>query len=32
MLEQIELETGMVGTVLFGGPEPKAGGAIVVMM
>jgi hypothetical protein len=31
MLEQIEVETGMVGTILLGGPEPKTGGGVIVM-
>ena len=31
MLEQLEKETGLVGTILLGGPEPKRGGKILVM-
>ena len=31
MLDQVELETGMIGTVLLGGPEPKEGGKILIM-
>jgi hypothetical protein len=31
MLEQIEAETGMAGTILLGGPEPRQGGNIIVM-
>ena len=31
MLEDIEVQTGMVGTVLLGGPEPRLGGKIVCM-
>jgi hypothetical protein len=31
MLEQVQSETGLVGTVLLGGPEPKQGGKIIVM-
>ena len=31
MLEQLEIETGLVGTVLLGGPEPKRGGKIIVL-
>lgn len=31
VLETIERETGLVGTVLLGGPEPQQGGKLVVM-
>ena len=31
MLEQVEKECGMVGTVLLGGPEPRRGGKVVVV-
>lgn len=31
MVEEIETETGMIGTVILGGPEPRQGGKIVVM-
>jgi hypothetical protein len=31
LLEQIEDETGMIGTIMLGGPEPDQGGKIVVM-
>jgi hypothetical protein len=31
ILEQLEKETGLVSTILLGGPEPQCGGKIVVM-
>jgi hypothetical protein len=31
MLEQLEHEAGLVGTVLLGGPDPKRGGKITLM-
>jgi hypothetical protein len=31
MLEQLQRETGLIGTVLLGGPEPKRGGKIIVL-
>lgn len=31
MLEQIEKETGMAGTLILGGPEPRQGGAILML-
>jgi hypothetical protein len=31
MLEQLEKETGLIGTVLLGGPEPKRGGKLLMM-
>lgn len=31
MLEQVQKETGFVGTVLLGGPEPRQGGRITAM-
>jgi hypothetical protein len=31
MMEQIEKETGMLGTLLLGGPEPRQRSGIVVM-
>jgi hypothetical protein len=31
MLDQIEEETGLFGSIILGGPEPDQGGKIVVM-
>lgn len=31
VLEQIEAETGLFGSVVLGGPEPSQGGKVIVM-